>query len=191
MSGDDGMDSTWVHVVSCTWAHVATSHRDRGVRLPLPEALGLAMLIRCWNPPGMFEWRPGPCPRLRREAGRADRWRNPACLSPSYGGKVKAWIVPGISSFLSWWPLLFCLKWCGPIRYGVYGSPAIFRCSESVVSRILGHNRWPAVPGVLDPDRKFLQLFSFALNNNISLTAFLQKDMQTQFRRPLSLQALA
>jgi hypothetical protein len=40
---------------------------DRRLRRPPPEALGLAMLICHWKPPVVFDGRPGPCPRLRRE----------------------------------------------------------------------------------------------------------------------------
>jgi hypothetical protein len=36
--------------------------------------------------------------------------------------------------------------------YGVYDSPTICHRRESIVSRILGHNRRPMVPGVLDPN---------------------------------------
>jgi hypothetical protein len=39
----------------------------------------------------------------------------------------------------------------GHIQYGVHSSPTICRCREPVVSRLLGHNWWPTVPGVLDP----------------------------------------
>jgi hypothetical protein len=55
--------------------------------------------------------------------------------------------------FLGWWPLLFSQEWWGHIRYGVYGSPTICCWRELVIFRILGHNWWPVVPGVLDPDR--------------------------------------
>jgi hypothetical protein len=34
----------------------------------------------------------------------------------------------------------------------VYGSPAIYCWRKPIVSRILGRNRWPTVPGVLDRD---------------------------------------
>jgi hypothetical protein len=45
----------------------------------------------------------------------------------------------------------------GHIRYEVYGSPAICCLREQVVSRILGHNRWPTVLGVLDPPPQQVQ----------------------------------
>jgi hypothetical protein len=57
-----------------------------------------------------------------------------------------------ISSFFDWLPLLFSLEWWGFIRYEVYGYPAVCRWREPGVSRILGNNRQPTVPGVLDPD---------------------------------------
>jgi hypothetical protein len=78
---------------------VAMSHHDTRLRPPLPEASRLAILIHCWKPLSVFDQRPGPCHRLRREAGQVDRWQNPTCLHPLNGGKVKAWIVPGISFF--------------------------------------------------------------------------------------------
>jgi hypothetical protein len=74
--------STWVRVVRCAWASVATSHHDRRLRPPIPEALGLAMLIRYWKPPSVFDRRPGSCLRLR-EAGRVNRWWIPAYPRPS------------------------------------------------------------------------------------------------------------
>jgi hypothetical protein len=116
--------STLVHAIRCVWAPVTRSHRDRHLWPPLPEALGLAKLIRYWKPLGAFDQRPELCPGLRREAGRADRWQNLACLCPLYGEKVKVWIVPELVLFRLV-PLLFSLEWCGLIRYGVYGSLAI------------------------------------------------------------------
>jgi hypothetical protein len=81
------------------WAPVATSCHDRRLWLPLPEAPGLAMPIRCWKSLSVLDRRPGPCPALRREVGQADRWCNPACSCPSWRGKVKVWIITWISSF--------------------------------------------------------------------------------------------
>jgi hypothetical protein len=58
--------------------------------------------------------------------------------------------------FLGWWPLLFSQEWWGHIWYGVCGSPIICCWTEPVVSRIMGHNQRPAVPGILNPDN-FIQ----------------------------------
>jgi hypothetical protein len=66
--------STQVHAIGCAWVPVAPSRRARCLRLPLPEAPGLAMLIHCRKPSGAFDWRPRPCPGSRREAGQADMW---------------------------------------------------------------------------------------------------------------------
>jgi hypothetical protein len=43
----------------------------------------------------------------------------------------------------------------GHVWYRVYGSLAICRCREPIVSRFLGHNRRPAVPGVQDFDNYY------------------------------------
>jgi hypothetical protein len=74
--------STWVRAIRCVWAPVAMSHHDRRLRLPLPKASGRQMLIRYWRPPDVFGRWHGPCP-VWREAGRADKWWNPACPHPS------------------------------------------------------------------------------------------------------------
>jgi hypothetical protein len=58
-----------------------------------------------------------------------------------------------IQFFLGWWPLFLSQELWGYIRYEVYGSPVVCYWREEVVSRSFGRNRWPTVPGVLDPDR--------------------------------------
>jgi hypothetical protein len=63
-----------------------------------------------------------------------------------------AWIILEISFFRlvppsSAWSV-GSISW-----YGVYGSPAICRWRELIISRILGRNWQPTVPGVHYPDR--------------------------------------
>jgi hypothetical protein len=100
VSSDDGTDSTtWVHAVRCAWAPVAMSRHARRLIPPLPEVLGLVMLIRCWKPESVFVQRPESCPGSRREAGQANRWWNSAHSRLSYGEKVNAWFACGINSF--------------------------------------------------------------------------------------------
>jgi hypothetical protein len=52
---------------------------------------------------------------------------------------------------LDWWPS--SSAWSGGVIswYGVYGSPAVCRWRELIVSRILGRNQRPMVPGVSTP----------------------------------------
>jgi hypothetical protein len=57
-----------------------------------------------------------------------------------------------VQFFLDWLSLLFRQEWWGHIQYWVYGSLAVCFWRELDVFRILGHNRRPAVPEVLDPD---------------------------------------
>jgi hypothetical protein len=58
------------------------------------------------------------------------------------------WIVLEISSFLV--ADSSSSAWSGGaiLCYGVYGSPVVCHWREPIISRVLGHNRWPAVPGV-------------------------------------------
>jgi hypothetical protein len=63
-----------------------------------------------------------------------------------------AWIVPGISSFYVGGPSSSAWSGGAISWYGVYGSPTICRWREPIVSRVLGHNRWPMVPGVYYPN---------------------------------------
>jgi hypothetical protein len=51
--------NTRVHTVKCAWAHVAMSVCVRHLRPPLLKAPELAMLMRCWKPPGVFDQGPG------------------------------------------------------------------------------------------------------------------------------------
>jgi hypothetical protein len=69
------------------------------------------------------------------------------------GVKSTMWIIPGISSFKVGGPLLFSLERWSLICYRVYASPSISCLRESVVSRTLGYNWWPAVPGVFYPNK--------------------------------------
>jgi hypothetical protein len=48
--------------------------------------------------------------------------------------------IPERSSFLAWWPLLISQEW-GAIWHRVYGSPAICRWIEPIVSRFMGRNQ--------------------------------------------------
>jgi hypothetical protein len=94
MSGGDGMNCCQVrvgsygHVLSCQVLSVAAS-RGLGAAnsYPFPKA------------PRCVDRMAGPCPGSRREAGKADRWQNPACSRLSEGGSVKAWIALEFSSF--------------------------------------------------------------------------------------------
>jgi hypothetical protein len=63
-----------------------------------------------------------------------------------------AWIVPRISSFQIGGPS--SSAWSGGAIpwYGVYDSPAVCHWRESIISRVLGHNRLPVVPMVYYPD---------------------------------------
>jgi hypothetical protein len=63
-----------------------------------------------------------------------------------------AWIVPRVSSFYVGDP--FSSAWSGGAipEYGVYGFPANYCWREPIVSRILGRNRWPTIPGVFYPN---------------------------------------
>jgi hypothetical protein len=99
MSSGDGIDSTLEYMLSGARGSCGYVPSYHAPRLPLPEALGPTMLIHCWKPSNVFDRRPGSCPGSRRETGRSDMWQNPACPCLSYGGKVKAWITPGIGSF--------------------------------------------------------------------------------------------
>jgi hypothetical protein len=49
-------------------------------------------------------------------------------------------------------PLPFSQDRWDHIRYRMCGSLVVCRCREQVVSRFMGHNRWPMVSGVQDPD---------------------------------------
>jgi hypothetical protein len=49
---------------------MATSLRARCLRLPLPEDLGLAMLIHCGKPLGMFDRGPGSLPWVDERGGK-------------------------------------------------------------------------------------------------------------------------
>jgi hypothetical protein len=64
-----------------------------------------------------------------------------------------------VQFFLGWWPILFNQEWWGHIRYGLYGSPAVCCWRKPIISKILGHNRRPTVPRVLDPDTCLLLCF--------------------------------
>jgi hypothetical protein len=44
--------STQVHTIKCAWAHAVMSLCVRFLRPPLPEVLGLLMLIHLWEAPG-------------------------------------------------------------------------------------------------------------------------------------------
>jgi hypothetical protein len=75
------------------------SHCVRRLRPPLPEALGLAMLIYCWKPLGVFDWGPGSLSWVD-EGGRTSRQVAKSCLPTLIvGWKVMAWITFEISSF--------------------------------------------------------------------------------------------
>jgi hypothetical protein len=56
-----------------------------------------------------------------------------------------------VEFFLGWWFLLFCQEWQDHIWYGVLGSRVVSHWRQLVVSRFLGHNQWPTMPGVQDP----------------------------------------
>jgi hypothetical protein len=86
------------------------------------------------------------------EGGRTRRWVVKSCL-PTFIVMRKSEGVDCSRVFLGRWPLLFSQEWWGNIRYGVYGSPALCCWREPLVARILCHNRWPAVPRVLDPNK--------------------------------------
>jgi hypothetical protein len=51
------------------WAPTAMSLRARRLRQPLLEAPGLAMLIHCGKPLGMFDQGPGSLPRVNERGG--------------------------------------------------------------------------------------------------------------------------
>jgi hypothetical protein len=65
-----------------------------------------------------------------------------------------------------------------PLQLGVVGPyllwgvwfPSRLLLERMVVSKILGHNRWPAVPGVLDLDMDLLQLLHISVLQNIEFS---------------------
>jgi hypothetical protein len=119
---------TQVHTIRCAWVPTATSHRARHLRSPLPEA---------WS----------------KQCFRWERWER------QIGGEIPS--AHANRMVVKWWRrsflglVLFRLvapssAWSGGVVYwyGVYGSPAICRWMEPIVSRILGCNWQPTVPGV-------------------------------------------
>jgi hypothetical protein len=56
-------------IVRCTWDPAATSLHARRLRQSLPEAPGLAMLIRCGKPLGVFDLGLGSLPRVDERGG--------------------------------------------------------------------------------------------------------------------------
>jgi hypothetical protein len=139
---------TQVHTVICAWVPTATSLRARCLRSLLPETPGLALLIRCRKPPVTFDQGIGSLPRVNKRGGRGRQvmkfhlpilivgWRSDG-VDCSRGLVLFRLVAPPLQPGL-----------VEPIRYRVYGSPAICRLRKPVVSRILGCNGWPAVPGV-------------------------------------------
>jgi hypothetical protein len=99
--------------------------------------------------PGRGDWMLGPIPgRGGRRNGQTGGEIMPAHVYHNEG-KRKCRLLPSLVLFRLV-ALLFNQEWWSHIRYVVYGSPAICYWRKSVIYRILGCNRWSAVPGVLD-----------------------------------------
>jgi hypothetical protein len=100
-----------------------------------------------------------PGPSRVEEGGGSDRQVVKSCLPTStVMRKRDSADFYWVQFYLGCWPLLFSKEWWGHIRYGLYGFPAVCCWREPVVSRILGRNRRPAVPGVLDPNKFSLSI---------------------------------
>jgi hypothetical protein len=73
------------------------------------------------------------------------------CPSQSFGSQVPCSVVCSPrGSPLDSWPLSSLAKSGGVIPSTGYLTPFVWLLVELVMSRLLGHNRWPTVPGVQD-----------------------------------------
>jgi hypothetical protein len=143
-SSGDGIDPTRAPGARDAWDPNATSHRGRCLRAMLPETRLEQYLVVSRSP------------LAYSSSGLLPGWMDKAarCRNPASPHIIRGWRSGDVVRH----PVWFILSWgsyvqpleAGSLIRGVW-APAMYRCGKPIVSGILGHNRWPAVTGVMTP----------------------------------------